>query len=664
MNFMAPWYVPLAAAALTVPPLVLLYFLKLKRQRLPVASTLLWRKSIEDLRVNSPFQRLRSSLLLFLQLMILAAACLAIAEPFKEAGRQFGKAIVLLIDVSASMGAVEENGETRLAVAQREAINLIEGLRSDQRAMVIAFADRARVLAPFSYDKKALRNAVESIQQTDAAGRLTEAITLAEAHSMPQGEGIGINQHISHAHVVLFTDGRLSDAQQITVQRSTIELVKLGSAAENVGIVNLDVRRSYEQPTELTVLARVRNFGAQPAKRDVSLLIDGRLRDVRSLGELAPAGPADGISRMATGGMPAEGSETVVPFDLILETGAHIEVRLSGKDALAADDRAFAVVMPPHPLKVLLVTPGNRFLRRLVGIMPVDAFDTWLPGEYEEKPDSALIENGRCRYDVVVFDNHSTDRLPPGNYFFFGGIPLIDSVAAGEMREDAVLLDWDDTHPILQHVAVESLNLVGWRDLTLPENAVTIIEGTNGPVLSQFWEGRNQYLVSAFSIFDESRTRLNTDWVFKPESVAFMYDTLRFLAGSTTVGQQPPVAPGSAFSVPVAPGSKNVTVRRPDNTTETIAVSTLGTATYGRTDRIGLYTVSNGIPHENTRAVSLLDEEESFVAPNDNFRIAAGDLQQVGGSELARQPLWPYFLMALGGILLVEWFVYNKRVYV
>ena len=108
MSFMAPWYVPAIAAGLTVPPLVLLYFLKLKRQRVPIASTLLWRKAIEDLRVNSPFQRLRSSLLLLLQLLILAAACIAISEPFKAAGRTFDKAIVLLIDQSASMGSVEE----------------------------------------------------------------------------------------------------------------------------------------------------------------------------------------------------------------------------------------------------------------------------------------------------------------------------------------------------------------------------------------------------------------------------------------------------------------------------------------------------------------------------------------------------------------------------
>ncbi len=663
MKFLAPWYVPALAAALTVPPLVLLYFLKLKRQRLAIASTLLWRKAVEDLRVNSPFQRLRSSLLLFLQLMILLAAFLAIAEPFKAGGRNFDKAIVLLIDQSASMGTLEAGGESRLAIARREAAAIVDALTRDQRAMIIAFADRARVLAPFTDDKVALRRAIDGIRQTDIAGELGEAVALAEAHSTPQGEGIGIDQHISQAHLVLFTDGRLTDAAKVAVQRSTIELVKIGSAAENTAIVDLDVRRSYEAPAQLTVLARVRNLGANAVERDLSLMVNGELKDVRAL-KLLGAASADRLAAMEAGAAPAEGSETVVPFEFTLDVAAGVEVRLSGNDALAVDDRAFAMVTPPHPMKALLVTAGNRFLSRLVGVMPLDKFETWTPQQYQEKPDDELIDNGRCIFDVVVFDAHSTDRLPPGNYFFFGGIPLIDGVELGALKEGEVLLDWDDTHPVLQHVVVESLNLVGWHDLKLPREALILIDGTSGPVLALLNRGRNQYLISAFSIFDETRTRLNTDWVFKSDCVAFVYDSLRFLAGSTTLGQQPPVKAGQAMILPVSPRLKKVTVERPDGTTDSVPVGAMNMATYGKTDRVGVYSISTGIPGEGTRAVNLLDEKESFIAPNANFRMAAGDVQQTGGSELARHPMWPYFLMALGGILLIEWIVYNQRVYV
>ena len=81
MNFVAPLYIPLLAAGLTVPPLVFLYFLKLKRREIPISSTLLWRRAVEDLQVNAPFQRLRRNILLLLQLLVLAAILVALARP-------------------------------------------------------------------------------------------------------------------------------------------------------------------------------------------------------------------------------------------------------------------------------------------------------------------------------------------------------------------------------------------------------------------------------------------------------------------------------------------------------------------------------------------------------------------------------------------------------
>ena len=61
--------------------IIALYFLKLRRKSVRVSSTLLWRKSLEDLHVNSLFQRLRRNLLLFLQLLFVFLTMLALTSP-------------------------------------------------------------------------------------------------------------------------------------------------------------------------------------------------------------------------------------------------------------------------------------------------------------------------------------------------------------------------------------------------------------------------------------------------------------------------------------------------------------------------------------------------------------------------------------------------------
>src|SRR5262249_7098848 len=152
---------------------------------------------------------------------------------------------------------------------------------------------------------------------------------------------------------------------------------------------------------------------------------------------------------------------------------AQVEVRLSGEDVLAVDDRVFALVTPPKPVTALLVTQGNRFLKQMLTALQgtIEHFDVWSPDEYEKAGDDKLIHDGRCKYDVVIFDMHSTNKLPPGNYLFFAGVPLIPGVEAGEKVEGQPFLDWDESHPILRHVPVQAISVFSWIKLKLPREA-------------------------------------------------------------------------------------------------------------------------------------------------------------------------------------------------
>src|SRR5215469_1936674 len=77
--------------------IIALYFLKLRRKPVRVPSTLLWRRSMEDLHVNSLFQRLRRNLLLFLQLLAVGLVMLALAGPQSKGRGGQGQRYVLMI---------------------------------------------------------------------------------------------------------------------------------------------------------------------------------------------------------------------------------------------------------------------------------------------------------------------------------------------------------------------------------------------------------------------------------------------------------------------------------------------------------------------------------------------------------------------------------------
>src|SRR5205807_8216068 len=127
------WAIPLGGL------IVLMYILKLRRRDIIVSSTFLWRQVIRDVQANAPFQKLRKNLLLFLQLLAVALAVLALSRPFWRGKGIGGRGVVIVVDTSASMTATDV-GKSRLDEARRGATRVIGAMRPEDQMMLVSAA--------------------------------------------------------------------------------------------------------------------------------------------------------------------------------------------------------------------------------------------------------------------------------------------------------------------------------------------------------------------------------------------------------------------------------------------------------------------------------------------------------------------------------------------
>src|SRR5512141_1256505 len=155
-----PFTSPLALLGLLFVPAVLaMYLLKLRRDEARVPSTLLWARLVADVEANAPWQKLRRSLLLLVQLLLVIALALLAARPFLERPAGLARDIVLVIDTSASMAATDVVPD-RLTAAKQVAIDALRDLPAGGKVSVVAAGRTARVVVNATSDIGRVRAAV------------------------------------------------------------------------------------------------------------------------------------------------------------------------------------------------------------------------------------------------------------------------------------------------------------------------------------------------------------------------------------------------------------------------------------------------------------------------------------------------------------------------
>ena len=681
MSFLSP----LALLGLLFGPVVVaMYLLKLRRDEHVVPSTLLWTRLVADVEANAPWQRLRRSLLLLLQLLLVLLLAALAARPFLERPAGLARDLVVVIDTSASMAATDIEPD-RLTAAKAQAIDALRDLPADGHVSVIAAGRTARVVVNGTADLGRVRAAIEAIPISPASGDLGDALNLANALAARSGD----------AEILVATDAALAVKPTGRLDHP-IRVLQVGRARRNQAIVALAVRPASSGVTR-SVFISVANLDIEAAQRRVELYGDGVLLEARDV-FLEPQ------------------TRTEVIVDDVPTGVAVVEVRLTGAtpDALALDDRAWAVVPPDRLRRVLLVSDGDPYLETALTYLPNTELYGVTPAKYGPDTHPEL-------FDLIIFEGTLPATLPGSAIL---AIAPAATSALGEVvgtLTDPALGSPQADEPLLRYVDLSTVHIGKGQKLVLPPWARAVLPGPGGSPLLYVGDHDGQRV--GVLAFEPRQSDL-------PLQVAFPI-LMANLTGELLGGSAAPtsaVVPGDPVSLPLPAGAMGLEVTRPDGTAVQIPAGADGAASlsFSQTEQLGVYTVtalgpeassgrstspsaspgSTGSPGSTapgstapastpggpTRfAVDLFDPSESDIAPRSPAPLAAlgsqpgtspapgasavvtaapsasGSSTEPGSGGTAQEPrqpardeIWvPIVLIALG-VLSIEWLVFHR----
>lgn len=679
---------PIWAALAAVPLcIVLLYFLKLKRQSVVVPSTLIWRRSMEDLRVNSLFQRLRRNILLIMQLLTVAMILLALTGPSWVGSSTSGRRLIIAIDQSASMSATDV-APNRLSVAKSKATALINSMTASDLAMIIAFSDTAEVVSSYTSNKNLLKQKIQAIEPSERRTNLREALQVADGLANPsrQREG-GIATAESTPKLVILTDGGFADIQGFSLGNLEPELIVIGQGppefkpgqneekttfpTNNMAVLTMQARRNEESPNTIEVFGRLKNYDSADNATELKLFrlpVDGSKTEKTLIDALKITVPGE--------------SEKGFQFTIADNGAQALMIECQSTDLLKADNIAYAVVPPDRKPSIRLVSSGNRYLSqyfRSPGVKESIEYSEITPEDLKRPEIQREFSLGKDA--LTIFDRCSPEIAPQNHSLYFGAFPPGKKFAELKSFQNPTILDWDTASPLMQYL--RDLTVIRIREVRIPEplpaGARPLIESDKGPVAVTSPRDGFTDVIIGFHLSDEKS--FNTDWFLKYSFPLFLSNTIQHLAGVGSDSADGMHRPGESFSIAaggligksLAIESLNTNSKTMDSTTNVDSSGRVAITAHGFQ---GAFSVKHEKALVDLFAVDLFDDQESNLATRglapvgapgpvaEKYQLKIGFTPIAGTSKSAGldAPLWKS-AVALGLILLIaEWFIYNRRV--
>jgi Mg-chelatase subunit ChlD len=585
-------------------PIVLLHVLRPRREQRTVPSTFLWEAVARPVSAARPWQRLRPSWLLFLQLLAVALLAVAVADPVRIVEAPLAEHTVFIVDASASMAATD--GEpTRLDEARAEAMRLRRELPDAGLASIIVADGNPRSLLTASPDPTEFDRVLATIEPSaggaDWAQAFDEAVQLDTL-----GAEIGFH---------LLTDGgglAGTVLERLIPEGSRHTIV--GERSTNRAVTALVVE---QRGSQLHATATVRNTGGGEATDGLRFRVDGVVAETVQV----QTGPG--------------ATETV---EVDLPVGDRVEAFLQGDDLLDVDDRAFATAARRRAVTVLLCAPTERGNPFLQGALEASEGVT---------VESCTGPNPGTGADLVIYDRVPVPADVAAPFLAVAppeGVPAAGITAAGPVETLAVttvtngdsLVDGLDLAEV--SVATAERWETGTNTVVVASNDVPLlVRGTTGGLpfaalsFSVLPENTNLPLLVAFPLLvDRVVTELAAAAV--PPSGVLVDDALpveRQLGGTVTApgGTELEVVPGAPAPVADRPGFW--VIEAPDRPERVVAVN--------------------------------VDPQESELEPASALLTATRTRQEGEPVATGQESMRHWLIAPLLAVLAVEWWLSRRR---
>ncbi len=605
------WVAPLAFAwaGLTLAVLAF-YVFRPRRQRIVVASLLVWRRTLRARADDTWLAWLRRHALLLIQLLTVVVFALALARPERLATVQPGLPVALVMDVSASMAISDQDGTPRMQRARQEAATLVDSLDEDRRVSLITAGAVPRTLVAESIDRAEVTRALDGIEPEASHGRIDIALDMARSLAHPATGGI----------VALFTDQSSTDGPNPAY--AGVRTVIVGEPAPNVALVSFQVRRRLDVPNAVDGVAVARNDG--PTQVDAAILLT--------------AGRGSPTSR--TVNLAAGARQIIVFDDLPVAAGYKAEIR-APDDSLSADDLAFASLAEPSPLTVVVVGDDPWPIVRALQAVPAVTAQAVGVDSFDQAASPA---------DIYVFQGFVPEFLPPASAVLVQppAIPGlgIDSPLTGNTLPLAL-----PDSPLLRSVDVG--DVLSGADVTYappPWALVDLSVGDRALLAHGVFEGQRLAVIG----FDVAGDRVSQ----APWFPLFWSNLVRWADPFSPLPEGARLEPGRPSRLLPHPRADRISITTPAGDTTEFAARAPAVLNVGSP---GAYTVRQFVGPE-LMAQSSIDYVPSLSTRAASVGLpAAPDVTDQSAASIKKQiEIWPWLAGLTLAFLLVEWWVFHR----